>query len=106
MKMFPTLDVVATGENIIRLRELRGLTVRDLQNWFDFDEPQAIYKWQKGKSMPTIENLYGLSIILGVSMEQILVFNTPQLNIVNAGQREVSCCPLFFPFPRLYFTAA
>ena len=104
MKMFPTLDVVATGKNIIRLRELRGLTVRDLQNWFDFDEPQAIYKWQKGKSMPTIENLYGLSIILGVSMEDILVFNTPQLNIVNAGQQEVSCCPSLFSC--FHFTAA
>ena len=52
-KMFPVIDLVATGENITRLRKDRGLTVRDLQNWFGFEEPQAIYKWQKGKSLPT-----------------------------------------------------
>ena len=43
-KMFPVIDLVATGENIARLRKARGLTVRDLQQWFGFEEPQAIYK--------------------------------------------------------------
>ena len=51
-KMFPVIDPVATGKNIVRLRKSRGLTVRDLQLWFGFEEPQAIYKWQKGKSLP------------------------------------------------------
>ena len=27
----------------------RGMTVRDLQAYFGFEEPQAIYKWQRGK---------------------------------------------------------
>ena len=72
-KIFPVIDLAATGENIIRLRKARGLTVRDLQNWFGFEEPQAIYKWQKGKSLPSVDNLYALGAILGVSMEEILV---------------------------------
>lgn len=46
---FPVIDLAATGRNIQRLREERGLTVRDLQAYFGFEEPQAIYKWQKGK---------------------------------------------------------
>lgn len=29
-KMFPVIDLTATGENIVRLRKARGLTVRDL----------------------------------------------------------------------------
>ena len=50
---FPVIDLAATGRNIRRLREERGLTpVRDLQAYFGFEEPQAIYKWQKGKSLP------------------------------------------------------
>ena len=44
MNVFPMIDPVATGANILRLRKMRGLTVRDLQNWFGFEEPQAIYK--------------------------------------------------------------
>ena len=56
-KTFPVIDLAATGENIASLRKDRGMTVRDLQRWFGFEEPQAIYKWQKGKSLPTVEAL-------------------------------------------------
>ena len=96
-KMFPVIDPVATGENILRLRKSRGLTVRDLQNWFGFEEPQAIYKWQKGKSLPTVDNLYALGTLLDVPMEEILVPCKPKLNIVNNGQQDVSCCPNHLP---------
>ena len=71
---FPTIDLTATGKNIIRLRKARGLTVKDLQEFFNFSEPQAIYKWQQGKSLPTVDNLLALSVLLDVPMEAILVF--------------------------------
>ena len=48
VKAFPVIDLVATGDNIRRLRLERGMTVRDLQSYFGFEEPRAIYKWQKG----------------------------------------------------------
>ena len=51
MKQFPVIDPIATGKNIIRLRVERGMSVRDLQAYFGFEEPQAIYKWQQGKSL-------------------------------------------------------
>lgn len=57
---FPVIDLVATGDNIRRLRLERGMTVRDLQDYFGFEEPRAIYKWQKGESLPTVDNLYAL----------------------------------------------
>lgn len=87
--LFPVIDPVATGANILRLRKARGLTVRDLQSWFGFEEPQAIYKWQKGKSLPSVDNLYALGALLNVPMEEILV---PCKN----GQQDVSCCPPVF----------
>ena len=92
-KIFPVIDLAATGENIIRLRKARGLTVRDLQNWFGFEEPQAIYKWQQGKSLPTVDNLYALGALLEVPIEDILVPCGPKLNIVKNGQQDASCCP-------------
>lgn len=45
---FPVIDPVATGENIMRLRRARGLSVRDLQAYFGFEEPQAIYEMFAG----------------------------------------------------------
>ena len=91
-KQFPVIDPVATGENIVRLRKLRGLTVRDLQRWFGFEEPRAIYKWQQGRSLPSLDNLYALGVLLEVPMEEILVPGRP-LHIVKSGQQEISCCP-------------
>ena len=70
---FPTIDPVATGKNITRLRKQCGLTVHDLQEYFGFDAPQAIYKWQKGATLPSLDNFYALSALLGRPMEEILV---------------------------------
>ena len=75
MDLMPTIDVVATGNNISRLREQAGMSVRDLQIIFGFATPQAIYKWQKGISMPTVDNLIVLSAVLKVTIEDIVVLN-------------------------------
>ena len=76
MIVFPTIDLAATGKNIIKLREESGLSVRDLQNIFGFATPQAIYKWQHGTALPTIDNLIVLSTIFKVSMEEIIIVET------------------------------
>ena len=75
MDLMPTIDIVATGNNISRLREQAGMSVRDLQIIFGFATPQAIYKWQKGISMPTVDNLIVLSAVLKVTIEDIVVLN-------------------------------
>ena len=66
--------MAATGRNIQRLRRSAGLTVRDLQQVFGFSTPQAIYKWQRGESLPTLDNMAVLACILGVSIEDILCY--------------------------------
>ena len=73
---FPVIDPIATGKNILSLRKERGLTVRNLQEFFGFEEPQAIYRWQYGKTLSSVDNLYALSAILDVPMERILVTAT------------------------------
>lgn len=73
MLTIPTIDMEATGRNITRLREEAGLTVRDLQDIFGFATPQAIYKWQRGTAMPTIDNLVVLAAVLKVSMDEIIL---------------------------------
>lgn len=75
MVIMPAIDMVATGQNIMRLREAAGLTVRDLQDIFGFATPQAIYKWQHGTAMPTIDNLVVLAAVFAVPMDEIIVIN-------------------------------
>ena len=91
-KQFPVIDPIATGKNIIRLRVERGMSVRDLQAYFGFEEPQAIYKWQQGKSLPSVDNLYALGALFEVPMEDILVSRTSQLNLIICEQQAVACC--------------
>ncbi len=92
MKHYPTIDLEATGRQIVRLRKERGLTVRDMQNYFGFDAPQAIYKWQKGLTLPSVDNLYALSVLLEVPMNNILVqVNSPRL----VERQDDSCRPIF-----------
>ncbi len=86
---FPVIDLAATGDNIRRLRVSRGLSVRQLQSYFGFEEPRAIYKWQKGESLPTVDNLYALGKLLDVPMEQILV---PVSYYKNSEQQAAACC--------------
>lgn len=71
----PTIDMAETGRNIMELREKAGLTVKDLQDLFGFATPQAIYKWQHGTAMPTIDNLVMLSAIFHVHIDDILIIN-------------------------------
>ena len=66
--------MAATGQNIVRLRKRAGLTVKDLQDIFGFATPQAIYKWQRGTAMPTLDNIAVLAAVFGVMIDDILVF--------------------------------
>lgn len=69
----PTVNLIMTGENIRTIRMQRGLSVKDLQDIFGFATPQAIYKWQQGSALPTVDNLVVLSNVFGVPIEKILV---------------------------------
>ncbi|MBQ9912162.1 MAG: helix-turn-helix transcriptional regulator [Firmicutes bacterium] len=91
---FPVIDMAATGSNIKRLRLEKGMSVRQLQSYFGFDEPQAIYKWQRGESLPSVDNLYALGALLEVPMEHILVPMKSSLHIVNE-QQDKTCCSVF-----------
>ncbi len=85
---YPTIDLPATGRNIQALRLKRGYSVRDLQLYFGFQEPQAIYKWQRGDCLPSVDNLFALSVLFGVSINDILIQNKkakPQADACGFG---------------------
>ena len=73
MVNLPVIDMVRTGQNIGRLRKQAGLSVKDLQDIFGFATPQAIYKWQQGAALPTIDNLVVLAAVLQVRLDDSLV---------------------------------
>ena len=76
MKSLPTIDMVKTGEKIENLRKGKGLTVSELQDYLGFNTPQSIYKWQKGKVVPTVDHLVALSSLSSlfeVAIDEIII---------------------------------
>ena len=93
---YPQINMVETGRNIRRLRKARGITIRELQEFFGFDSPRAIYKWQKGETLPSVDNLFALGVILNAPLESILSARKP----IEKEQQTNVCCS--FP-SQLYF---
>ena len=69
---FPILDAKATGARIKQLRIQKKLRVEDVARFMGFESEQAVYKWQRGDSLPTIDNLYALSFLFETSVDDIL----------------------------------
>ena len=70
---YPTIDLEKTGKNIERIRKEKGITIAQICTVMGFENPQSVYKWQRGTSLPSVDNLYALSRFLGTAMEEILV---------------------------------
>jgi len=73
--IYPMIDLQKTGRRIKELREERGISVRQLQMFLGFEQPQAIYKWQRGECLPTFDNMYAIACYFNVKIDDILVGN-------------------------------
>ena len=72
MTATPLINVAETGANIAALRRKKGLTVRDVQDVLGFNTPQAIFKWQRGECLPTLDNLVILASLFDVTLDEII----------------------------------
>lgn len=75
MKKYPVINLKATGARIRELRKAHHLKVEDIARFMGFESEQAVYKWQRGDCLPTVDNLYALSILFETTIEDILQSN-------------------------------
>ena len=68
-----SVDMVRTGQNIGRLRKQAGLSTAALQAALGLASPRAIFKWQRGDCLPTVDNLVVMAALFGVRIDDILV---------------------------------
>lgn len=71
----PAINMTATGSNIKTLIKAKGIKVTELQNILGFNTPQSIFKWMRGESIPSIDNLVILAHILNVTIDEIIILN-------------------------------
>lgn len=70
---YPVIDPVATGSRIDTLRRSRGMSVSYLTDYFGFATTNAVYKWLRGDTLPSLDNMFALSMLLGVPINDIIV---------------------------------
>ena len=70
----PVINLKSTGNNIKMLREKKGMSVKSLSEFMEFESVQAVYNWQKGRSLPSLENLMVLSELFDEAIEGILIY--------------------------------
>lgn len=70
---YPNIDIEKTGKRIRHIIETAGYTPRMIQEYLHLSCVQPIYRWYKGRILPSVDNLFMLSQLLGVHMEELLV---------------------------------
>ena len=88
--IYLSIRLPETGNHIKQLLKKSGYTVRDIQSAMGFENPQAIYKWMSGKTLPSLDNLVILSKILHSSMEDILVIDGDVVRYMGFRRRTAS----------------
>ena len=77
---YPVIDLRKTGQNIKHLREERSISVAALQEYLGLASQQAIYNWQRGTCLPSMDHLCALSHLFSVPMDDILILKGAEQN--------------------------
>lgn len=87
----PRIDPRATGLRIAMLREERGITVRQMQEYFGFTTGNAIYKWQNGQALPSTDNLLVLARLYNTTIDDLIVEASPKKTEPQSGKNQRPC---------------
>lgn len=93
--MFPLINKRETGINLRKIMDIHGITAKDIQQYLGLGCVQSVYRWLDGVNMPTIDNLYALSVLLQVPIDEIVCGNrtpiVPNMNVrqMDSGKRRL-----------------
>lgn len=73
--MFPLINLKETGKNLRKIMREQDVTVKEVQHYLGLGSVQSIYHWLNGISLPSIDNLYALSVLFDLSMDELVCGN-------------------------------
>lgn len=77
--MLPLINKKKTGINLRLMMDERGLAVKDIQHYLKLGSVQSVYHWLNGISLPTVDNLYALSYLFKVPVDDMLCGTRPKI---------------------------
>lgn len=72
MMEYPVLDTREVAANLKRMRKERSITVMQVAEFMGFTSPQAVYKWERGDCMPTLDNIFALSRLFDTTIDILI----------------------------------
>lgn len=69
---YPHINPKYTGYKIKKLMDDNGYDVKDIQEYLHLACPQSVYRWISGKKVPTLDQVYALSTLFKVHMEDVI----------------------------------
>ena len=73
------INVRKTGDNLGRLCREQRITVKQIQNKLGLKSAQAVYRWFKGETLPSIEHFILLAVLLKKPIEEIIIFRDEKI---------------------------
>ncbi len=75
----PVLCKKRTGKRLKYFMEKNNLKPVDIQKYLGLTCVQTVYRWMEGVNIPSIDNLYALSWLFRVKIDDILVGNRKEI---------------------------
>lgn len=69
----PHINADATGKQLKRIRKEHNFSVQDIQHQIGLISAQAIYKWERGQALPSLDNIVILARLYEVTLDDLLV---------------------------------
>lgn len=66
------IDKKQTARRIQSLMHCTGIKPKDIQEYLGLTCVQTVYRWLDGTNIPSVDNLYVLSRLFGVKVDDIL----------------------------------
>ena len=73
--MIPVINKKETGLKLRKIMDEKGFSVKDVQKYLELGSVQSVYHWLNGISMPSIDNLYALSELFRMPIDEMICGN-------------------------------
>lgn len=71
---FPVIDNSLTGQHLREVCRQKNISAGQVHQSLCLGSTQTVYDWFKGRTLPSLENMVALSVLLGYTVEDLIVF--------------------------------
>ena len=74
----PVINLAKTGKNIKRIAKEKGYSADNIRDALGISDRSNVYKWFRGEVLPAVDNLLAMSVLFGVTINELIVTETTE----------------------------